>query len=46
MALCAFMREQRKDCGLTQLDVAELTEMADRFFSELERTAVKSRVVV
>ena len=40
------MREQRKDCGLTQLDLAGLAEMSDGFFSELERTAVKSRVVV
>ena len=35
-ALGAFVRHQRKDRGLTQLDVAELAEVSDRFLRELE----------
>ena len=35
-ALGAFVRQQRKDRGLTQLDVAELAEVSDRFLRELE----------
>lgn len=34
--LGAFVRQQRKDRGLTQLDVAELAEVSDRFLRELE----------
>lgn len=36
VALGAFVRQQRKDRGLTQLDVAELAEVSDRFLRELE----------
>lgn len=35
-ALGAFVRQQRKDRRLTQIDVAELAEVSDRFLRELE----------
>lgn len=44
----AFVRQQRKHRGLTQLDVAELVKVSDRFLRELEHgkpTAENGKVI-
>ncbi|HJE84324.1 MAG TPA: helix-turn-helix transcriptional regulator [Corynebacterium amycolatum] len=46
--LGAFVRQQRKHRGLTQLDVAELVKVSDRFLRELEHgkpTAENGKVI-